>query len=407
MLTVHDGGYTRSGDILVIDDDPDTCNLLAFFFSKRGYVTTVANSGPEALEWVELRKPDVIILDVMMPGMDGWEVFDQLGKVSDTPVLFLTATTSGESAVRALKAGAIDYVRKPFDLEELLARVETMLLNRRNKLPAIRFEKFGTDGQQRPYVSVVIPTLNEADNLPLVLPYIPMNWVDEVILVDGSSTDGTVEVAKRLLPSIKVVLETKKGKGAAMRAGYNAAKGDVIIVLDADGSNDPREIPRFVKTLMEGSDFVKGSRFSPGGGTTDMPRYRKWGNLVFTHMVNILFNATFTDLCYGYHAFWRYCLEMFDLDDVDGFEIDTAIYTRALRARLRITEIPSFEGYRFHGIGKLKTIPDGFRVLRTIIDETLHGMKEEPQELYLGFRGEPPSTVEMPVANKVIELWEK
>src|SRR3954470_22546781 len=96
-------------------------------------------------------------------------------------------------------------------------------------------------------VSAVIPTLNEAKNLPLVLPRIPMDVVDEVILVDGRSTDDTIEVARRILPGVKVVLEKRPGKGAAMTAGYRSATGDIIIVIDADGSNDPREIPRFLR----------------------------------------------------------------------------------------------------------------------------------------------------------------
>jgi hypothetical protein len=240
---------------------------------------------------------------------------------------------------------------------------------------------------QKPTVSVIVPTLNEAKNLPLVLPYIPMDVVDEVILVDGRSTDGTVEVAKRLLPSIVVVMEDKRGKGAAMKRGYAEATGDILVVLDADGSNDPREIPRFVVALMEGADFVKGSRFASfGGGTTDMPRYRKYGNLFFTKMVNLLFNQSFTDLLYGFHAFWRHCLPYLDLDEVDGFEIDTAIYLQAVKAKLKIIDIPSFEGFRFYGVGKLQTIPDGLRVLRTILSEFFHGKRQTIREAQVGFR---------------------
>jgi glycosyltransferase involved in cell wall biosynthesis len=239
----------------------------------------------------------------------------------------------------------------------------------------------------RPTVSVIIPTLNEAKNLPLVLPYLPMNWVDEVVLVDGRSTDDTVEVAKRLLPTIKIVLEEKKGKGAAMRAGYLASCGDILIVLDADGSNDPREIPRFVTALLEGADFVKGSRFAPGGGTTDMPRYRMLGNGAFVLMGNLLFGVKFTDLCYGYHAFWRYCLDAIQLESFQGFEIDTALYLQAANARLRIVEVPSFEGYRFFGIGKLQTIPDGFRVLNTIFHLWSKKIGKSNEALPLGFRG--------------------
>ncbi|MEP7358337.1 MAG: glycosyltransferase [Anaerolineales bacterium] len=238
-------------------------------------------------------------------------------------------------------------------------------------------------------VSVVIPTLNEAKNIPLIFPHIPLGVVDEVILVDGRSTDGTVEVARRLMPSVKVVLEPTPGKGAALRAGYRAATGDIIVVVDADGSNDPREIPRYLRSLIEGADFAKGSRFAHRGGTTDMPRVRQAGNRVFVTLVNLLFSASFTDLCYGYHGFWRYCLDVIDIEQVDGFEIDTALYVRAVRERLRIVEVPSFEGYRFYGEGKLRTIPDGLRVLGTIIHEWTNALVAPRRQAdYLGFRGQ-------------------
>jgi hypothetical protein len=241
-------------------------------------------------------------------------------------------------------------------------------------------------GSRKPTVSVIVPTLNEAKNLPLVLPYIPRDIVDEVILVDGRSTDNTVQIAQMIMPDIRIVCESKPGKGAAMRRGYYESTGDILIVLDADGSNDPREIPRFVDALMHGADFAKGSRFATLGGTTDMPLLRKLGNWGLVLLSNILFAQQYSDLCYGFHAFWRHCIEYIDLDHVDGFEVDTSLYLQAIRKKLKVVEVPSFEGFRFYGVGKLQTFPDGWRVLRTIFKEWITSVRHPAQSPQIGFR---------------------
>jgi glycosyltransferase involved in cell wall biosynthesis len=216
-------------------------------------------------------------------------------------------------------------------------------------------------------VSVVIPTLNEAQNLPHVLERIPP-WVDEVVLVDGLSTDDTVATARRCRPDVVVVLESTPGKGAALRAGFRAATGHIMVMLDADGSTDPREIPLFVGALLGGADIAVGSRFVQGGGTADMERYRKIGNWVFTRMVRLGFKARYSDLCYGYTAFWRDVLPYID-GEYTGFEVETLIHIRALRASLRVAEVPSFESKRMHGVSNLRTVQDGARVLRSIATE--------------------------------------
>lgn len=372
--------------ILIADDDPETRQILALLFSGKGYLPIMAESGKDALELLSADCPDVLILDITMPGMDGWKLYEQVHKTSDIPVLLLGAISSGENAAKALHLGAQGYLRKPFSSEELLARIES-LLQRTKYSPLLVNRKQPPSDICRPSASVIIPTLNEAENLPLVLPYLPLDWIDEVILVDGCSTDDTVKVARQLIPSIRVVLERTPGKGIAMRSGYLASTGEIIIVMDADGSHDPREIPRFIHILMEGVDFAKGSRFAPGGGTTDMPRLRQLGNRFFVSLVNLLFDVHFTDLCYGYHAFWRYCLDRLCLDGIDGFEIDTAIYLRTLLQHMKVAEVPSFEGHRFRGDGKLRTFPDGWRVLKVIVQEYMCNVRTPCAELPVGFRG--------------------
>jgi glycosyltransferase involved in cell wall biosynthesis len=216
-------------------------------------------------------------------------------------------------------------------------------------------------------VSVVIPALNEAKNLPHVLPLIPRG-VHEVILVDGQSTDGTDTVAREMLPGIRLVKQHGPGKGSALCTGFAAATGEIIVMLDADGSMDPREIPLFVDALTDGADLVKGSRFLRGGGTSDMPLYRKLGNACFVRTVRQLFGGMSTDLCYGYSAFWTRILPQLRLD-ATGFEIETQMALRAQWAGLRVVEVPSFEARRIYGSSNLRTIPDGWRVSKQILRE--------------------------------------
>jgi glycosyltransferase involved in cell wall biosynthesis len=218
-----------------------------------------------------------------------------------------------------------------------------------------------------PLVSVVIPTLNEAQNLPHVFARLPP-WLHEVIIVDGFSTDATLQVALELRPDANIVMQDAKGKGDALRCGFEAATGEVIVMLDADGSTDPAEIPAFVEALLAGADFAKGSRFKEGGGSSDITPLRRVGNRGLNGFVNFLFGTAYSDLCYGYNAFWRHCLAVMCIDS-PGFEVETLINIRIARAGLRIQEVPSFERERIHGESNLRTFRDGGRVLRTILRE--------------------------------------
>jgi glycosyltransferase involved in cell wall biosynthesis len=218
-----------------------------------------------------------------------------------------------------------------------------------------------------PKITAVIPAMNEAENLPHVLGRLP-EMIDEVILVDGHSVDDTVAVARRIRPDIRVVTQNARGKGNALACGFAVATGDIIVMLDADGSTDPAEIPLFVSKLREGADFVKGSRYMTGGGSEDLTFLRRFGNTFLTGTVNALYRVDYTDLCYGYMAFWSRCLPDLNVD-CSGFEVETLLTLRAAGADLKIAEVPSVERDRIHGESNLRPVRDGLRVMRTIMQE--------------------------------------
>lgn len=214
-------------------------------------------------------------------------------------------------------------------------------------------------------VSLVIPVKNEARNVSWVLERIP-DGVTEVILVDGDSTDATLITALRCRPDIRVVRQEGPGKGSALRTGFLAATGDVIVMMDADGSMEASEIGHFLHFLSNGYDFVKGSRFIAGGGSLDITPFRRVGNRFLLGVFNALYQSDFTDLCYGYCAFHRRYLELLALS-ATGFEIEAEMVVRATQAGLRVAEVPSLEMPRRTGKSNLNSIRDGIRVLRTVL----------------------------------------
>ena len=224
----------------------------------------------------------------------------------------------------------------------------------------------------RPKITALICTLNEAECLPHVLPKIP-EWVDEVLLVDGHSSDNTVEVAKRLHPNIRIIYQPRKGKGDALKYGFKHAKGDIIITLDADGATDPEEIPKFIKPLLNGYDFAKGSRFTPG-----FPQNKPWHRIVGNWIITITFNALFfrryTDLCSGYNAFWKSKVqEVMNPWPTDGFENEPLIHARVRKRGLKVAEIGYKEWGRLKGESKELGWRPGFKAIKSIIRERFRG----------------------------------
>lgn len=222
-----------------------------------------------------------------------------------------------------------------------------------------------------PSVTVLICTLNEAKNVPHVLPKIP-KWVDEILLIDGHSTDNTVEVARRIRPDIKVVYQPGRGKGNALRYGIKHAFGDIVVTLDADGSTDPEEIPKFIEPLLDGYDFTKGSRLADGRPPS-MPWHRWFGNYLIVNTCNVLYHTKFTDLCCGYNAFWRKTLLKANPWAKDDWNYEPSIIIRVLKGRLKIIEMAYHYTGRIEGQSKLPDWKQGLTAIKVLIREWFHG----------------------------------
>jgi glycosyltransferase involved in cell wall biosynthesis len=225
--------------------------------------------------------------------------------------------------------------------------------------------------ERRLSITALICTLNEEENLPHVLPGIP-DWVDEVLLVDGHSSDGTVRVARQLSPQVRVVFQPGRGKGDALKYGIEQASGDIIVALDADGETDPEDMSRFVEPLLQGYDFVKGSRFRSGslGG---LSLHRTAGNLFLASVFNALFLTRYTDICSGYNAFWKEGIRNAGLPTEGDFAAEPVMHARARKGGLKVKEVGHKDAGRIAGKAKVPLwAKHGLWVLKTIVQERFH-----------------------------------
>lgn len=274
--------------------------------------------------------------------------------------------TDPSGATPVLAAGPVDI---PATATLDFSYVGDRALGRRGLRPA------------HPRVSIVVPAKDEAKNIREILPYLGRFF--EVIVVVSEDDTESAQAAKEALPSARVIYQTRKGKGNALVCGFAAVNGDVIVTFDVDGSADPHEIPRFVEALTKGADLAKGSRFCAGGGSQDITQFRSLGNYGLNVLASGLLGTRFSDLCYGFNAFWADQLPVLCLPDPaaelpqvgDGFEIEAMIIGRFAIAKAIIIEVPSYEYDRYHGETNLNAIRDGFRVLWTILRDRFDGRR--------------------------------
>lgn len=389
LLTTLDGGAQLAlwGGFVVLDT---VARRLGTPFVQRldepeRWVLVGAESTAQRLQAYEPLRAYAKIVATVPPGNGGSQsaarvsALEVVDRYRADRVVIATEHADDEGLlelVRAFKSIGVpvSLLPRPLDLLEApaatpskvggVALIDVEALAARGSVPYV-----GPDRRhsRKTKVSVVVPAMNEERNIGQVLRRLP-DGIHEVILVDGNSKDGTIEAAEKAYPGIRVLSQSGRGKGDAFRTGFAAVTGNLVVMLDADGSAEPSEIPRFVEALEAGADFAKGSRFLPGGGSADITRLRSLGNTFLSGTANTLHGTHFTDLCYGYNAFWARCLPFISLD-VPGFEVETLINLRIAGAGMKITEVPSYEADRISGQSNLNTFRDGFRVLGTILRE--------------------------------------
>jgi glycosyltransferase involved in cell wall biosynthesis len=224
-----------------------------------------------------------------------------------------------------------------------------------------------------PAVTLVVLTLNEIDGVTDVFPKVPLHCLDEILVVDGGSTDGTLQFFEAR--GVTVMRQERPGRGAAFRLAVRQARNDFLVFFSPDGNEDPHDIPRLIEGLAAGYDMVIASRFLQGGRSEDDGKFlfasRRWGNVMFTWLANVLCGGRtrITDTINGYRAITRSAFARL-APDAEDYAIEFQMSIRALQLGLRVLEIPTQESPRIgRGVSKLNAIPVGLKFGTLLVRE--------------------------------------
>lgn len=231
-------------------------------------------------------------------------------------------------------------------------------------------------------ITVFAPTKNEIDGMKWIMPRLKKEWYDELIIMDGSSTDGTVEYCKE--NGYPIFIQSGKGLTNAYDEGFKRSTKDIIIIITPDGNSIPEAIPRLLEKIGEGYDMVIASRYLGLAKSYDDDIVTRFGNRMFTIMINLLFKAHYTDTLVGFRAYRRDAINKMCLYEqhkqgwfkkrfleMNSWEVGSSI--RAAKLKLKVCEIPSDEPKRVGGKRKLSIIKNGFGVLFQILHEFIIG----------------------------------
>jgi len=215
-------------------------------------------------------------------------------------------------------------------------------------------------------VIVFVLTLDEIDGVSEIMPKVKKEWADAIIFVDGGSTDGTQEKAKEL--GFEVIHQKNKGEGNACRVGTDATESDFVMFFSPDGNDDPDDIPKLIQKTKEGYDVIHISRFGKNSVSEDANLLDRFGNNMFTFLVNTFFGGNYTDALNGFRIIRRKLWDELKTD-AQYLNIEQQICIRLARRKIPILEIDGIEPKRIGGERKMRPLTTGAQLSYQIIKE--------------------------------------
>lgn len=215
--------------------------------------------------------------------------------------------------------------------------------------------------------SVIIPTKNEITGMKKIVPQVNLEWADEWIVVDGNSTDGTIEEAKKL--GLDVIQQKGVGLGDAYREAVKHATCENILFFSPDGNAPPEYIPQLIKKMTEGNyDIVQISRFGKNGRSEDDTVVTAFGNRMFTFLVNSFFGGKLTDALFGFKIIKKKVFQEINLDG-EFLTLEQQMSIKSMKLNLKIAEIDGTEPKRLGDEAKMKPLTTGKQLSTQIIKE--------------------------------------
>ncbi len=234
-----------------------------------------------------------------------------------------------------------------------------------------------------PSITILVPTLNEIEGMKVIMPQIRREWYDQILVVDGGSTDGTLEYARA--QGYDVIVQRRRGIRHAYIEAFPLIRGDIVVTFSPDGNSLPHLIPQLTGKVEAGYDMVIASRYYRGAQSEDDDVVTAFGNFLFTRLINLLHGSDYTDAMVMLRAYRTGLFSELGLDREEAYApekvfrtvigVEPLLSVRAAKRRLRVCEIPGDEPRRIGGQRKLQVVRWGGAYLLQVVRELYNWKK--------------------------------